>query len=213
MKARPEILVGSRNAGKVREIQALLEGIPVVWRGLAEFRGAPEVEESGATFEENAGEKALILAAHLGLWVLADDSGLEVDALGGAPGVRSARYAGQHGDDASNIAKLLHALENVPDDARTARFRCAVALAAPGRMLLTASGVCEGRIVRTPRGDRGFGYDPVFLYPPAGKTFGELEEEYKNRVSHRAAALRRIGEALIPFLQSTEAPVQETPAG
>jgi XTP/dITP diphosphohydrolase len=196
-----EIVIGSRNKGKIKEIQAVLAGLPVRLRSLSEFLGTPEVEETGATFRGNAEIKALALASHLERWVLADDSGLEVDALKGEPGVRSARYAGRHGDDAANNRKLLEALQDVPEAQRTARFRCVVALARPGGLILTVEGSCEGRIGFHPRGLGGFGYDPLFLYPPENQTFGELDPEVKNRISHRGEALRNLRQALAPMLK------------
>ena len=158
---------------------------------LDRYPEAPEVVEDGDTFEKNAVKKASLIAEHTGSMTLSDDSGLEVDALGGAPGVYSARYAGENASDADRIRKLLDALHNTPDAHRTAQFRCAVAVAAPGRETRVVVGVCEGRITRTPRGDLGFGYDPVFV--PAGydKTFGELGAEVKNQMSHRAKALQK----------------------
>ena len=193
---RIEIVIGSRNPGKLVEIEAILQNFPVKLRSLAEFPDAPDVEETGTTFQENAEKKALELAAHLARKVLADDSGLEVDALDGAPGIYSARYAGEHGDNEANNRKLLENLEGLPLEQRTARFRCVIALAEPGRVLLTADGACEGQIAFSPRGTNGFGYDPVFLYPPDNMTFGELNESLKNKVSHRANALHQLREQL-----------------
>jgi len=195
-RERIEIVIGSRNPGKLVEIEAILQTFPVKLRSLAEFPDAPEVEETGTTFQENAEKKALELAAHLARKVLADDSGLEVDALDGAPGIYSARYAGEHGDNEANNRKLLENLEGLPLEQRTARFRCVIALAEPGRVLLTADGACEGQIAFSPRGTNGFGYDPVFLYPPDNMTFGELNESLKNKVSHRANALHQLREQL-----------------
>jgi len=179
----------------------VLAGLPVRLRSLADFPGAPEVEETGTTFRENAELKATALADHLDRWVLADDSGLEVDALDGAPGVLSARYAGRHGDDEANNRKLLEAIRDRPEAERTARFRCAIALARPGRVLLTVEGKCEGLVAFEPRGGEGFGYDPVFIYPPAGKTFGELDPVLKNQVSHRGAALGKLRQEILPTLE------------
>ncbi len=195
-RERIEIVIGSRNPGKLVEIEAILQNFPVKLRSLAEFPDAPEVEETGTTFQENAEKKALELAAHLARKVLADDSGLEVDALDGAPGIYSARYAGEHGNNEANNRKLLKNLEGLPLEQRTARFRCVIALAEPGRVLLTADGACEGQIAFSPRGTNGFGYDPVFLYPPDNMTFGELNESLKNKVSHRANALHQLREQL-----------------
>ncbi len=183
------LVVGTRNAGKLAEIRRLLADFPVEAASLDAWPDAPEVEEDGDTFEANACKKALETARAIGEWVAADDSGLEVDALGGAPGVRSARYAGDPKDDEANIAKLLQELRGTPPEERGARFRCVVALASPARVELVAEGACEGRIVEPPRGSNGFGYDPVFFYEPLGKTFAELSPEEKNAVSHRGRAL------------------------
>jgi XTP/dITP diphosphohydrolase len=151
--------------------------------------GAPEVEETGATFSENARLKAHSIARWSGEWVLADDSGLEVDALGGAPGVYSSRYAGPGAGDADRVAKLLEAMREIPPEQRTARFRCVAAIAAPDGRIWTADGTCEGVIATEPRGEHGFGYDPVFYLPPYQATMAELAPEVKNRISHRAHAL------------------------
>lgn len=188
------IVLATRNPGKISEIEALLTGVRVA--PAASFPGCPEPEESGRTFEENALIKARAVAGFTGKTALADDSGLEVDALGGAPGVRSARYAGASASDRDNMRRLLDALADVSYADRTARFRCVIAVVAPDGRTWTSDGVCEGRILREPRGESGFGYDPLFV--PAGydSTFAELDASTKNRISHRAMALRRIAETL-----------------
>ncbi len=188
------IVLATRNPGKISEIEALLTGVRVATA--ASFPGCPEPEESGRTFEENALIKARAVAGFTGKTALADDSGLEVDALGGAPGVHSARYAGATASDGDNMRRLLDALADVSDADRTARFRCVMAVVAPDGRTWTSDGVCEGRILREPRGESGFGYDPLFV--PAGydSTFAELDASTKNRISHRAMALRRIAETL-----------------
>ena len=188
------IVLATRNPGKIAEIKALLPGARI--RPAASFPGCPEPEETGRTFEENALIKAQAVARYTGRTALADDSGLEVDALDGAPGVRSARYAGTDATDRDNLLRLLDALDGVPDADRTARFRCVMAVAAPDGRTWTEEGVCQGRILREPRGESGFGYDPLFV--PAGyeNTFGELDATVKNRISHRAKALRRITDVL-----------------
>ena len=188
------IVLATRNPGKISEINALLPGVRVA--PASSFPGCPEPEESGRTFEENALIKARTVARYTGRAALADDSGLEVDALDGAPGVRSARYAGEEATDRDNIDRLLGALAGIPGPARTARFRCVVAVALPDGRTWTAEGVCEGRILLEPRGESGFGYDPLFI--PAGheNTFAELDVKVKNRISHRAMALSRIAGAL-----------------
>ncbi len=156
---------------------------------LAEFPHVPEVVEDADTFSGNARKKASETATALGVWVVADDSGLTVDALGGAPGVFSARYAGEPSDDEANNRKLLAALANVPDVRRGAAFRCCLALADPsGTIQLEAEGACRGRLTREPRGFRGFGYDPLFLIPEYHQTFGELSALVKHQLSHRARA-------------------------
>ena len=200
-----KLLVATRNAGKVRELSRLfaaLEGVELV--GLEAFSDAPDVVEDADTFAGNAVKKAKELAEATGLPTLADDSGLEVDALGGAPGVHSARYAGAHGDDAANNAKLLDALRDVPDARRTARFRCVLAFADPrgslGEGVLTAAGVVEGRIVREPRGADGFGYDPLFLLAGDARTTAELPPAEKDAVSHRGRAARAMCELLRGYL-------------
>ncbi len=184
------IVLATRNQGKIAEIKALLPGVRV--QPAASYPGCPEPDETGRNFEENALLKARAAAQFTGRAALADDSGLEVDALDGAPGVRSARYAGAGATDRDNIQRLLDALDGTPDADRTARFRCAMAVAAPDGRTWIAEGVCEGRIIRKPRGGSGFGYDPLFV--PAGykRTFGELDTTVKNRISHRAIALDRI---------------------
>jgi len=187
-----EILLATRNEGKVREIRALTADRPWRWRDLREFADVPRAVEEATTFAENARHKALHYAAHTSLPTLADDSGLEVDALDGAPGVHSARYAGSPRDDARNNRKLVEALRDVPPSRRTARFVCVMAFARPGEVIAEARGAVEGCIVDTPRGDNGFGYDPHFWLPGRGCTMAELTTDDKNRISHRAAALRAI---------------------
>ncbi|MGQ9824081.1 MAG: XTP/dITP diphosphatase [Desulfotomaculales bacterium] len=196
----PKIVLASRNPGKIRELRALLAPLKVAVVSLENYPALPEVEEDGATFTENAVKKACFAAAATGLWALADDSGLEVDYLGGAPGVFSARFAGPGGGDRANNEKLLRLLAGVPLEKRTARFRCVVAVASPEKEVYTAEGACEGVIAFAPRGDKGFGYDPLFYVPSFGKTFAELDPEVKNAVSHRAKALagaRRIISGLL----------------
>jgi XTP/dITP diphosphohydrolase len=165
-------------------------------RSLFDYPEVPPVEEDGRTFMENAVKKARYTCAATGEAALADDSGLEVDCLGGAPGVHSARFAGLPGDDEANNHRLLQLLAGVPLDRRTARFRCAVAVAFPDGELLTAEGTCEGLIVDEPRGKEGFGYDPLFYLPEYGKTVAELDLETKNRVSHRGRAMAAVCELL-----------------
>jgi XTP/dITP diphosphohydrolase len=162
-----------------------------------------EIVEDGVTFRENAIKKAVTVAGISGELALADDSGLEVDALDGRPGVYSARFAGEPSDDKSNNRKLLQLLAGVPDDARTARFKCVIAVAAPDGRVETAEGVCEGHITREPRGDGGFGYDPLFIPLGYQQTFGELPPTTKHRISHRGKALAKVGD-LLKRLQPTQ---------
>lgn len=185
------LLIATGNAGKKREFARLLATLPCEVVGLDDLGLANDVEESGATFAENALLKARAYAARSGLLTLADDSGLEVDALGGAPGVQSARYGGPCLDDRGRYELLLANLRAVPDERRTARFRCTIALVAPNGREATAEGACEGRIVHAPRGEHGFGYDPVFWVNNEGCTMAELPPERKNVISHRAVAARQ----------------------
>jgi XTP/dITP diphosphohydrolase len=168
-------------------MREMLKNFPVEIRSLNDFGPIPEVEEDGATFDDNAYKKASFTAKVLGLPAIADDSGLVVKALDGAPGVHSARYAGDKATDRDNIDKLLKEMEGEED--RRAAFECVISLAVPSGPALTYVGRCEGEITREPKGDHGFGYDPVFYHPSFGRTFAELSMEEKNRVSHRGAAL------------------------
>ena len=193
------ILLGTKNARKLAELRDILARakVDVTVVPLDEVRGdlaAPE--ETGTTFEENAKLKALHYARKTGLVALADDSGLEVDALGGAPGVHSARFAGEDATDEENNRKLLAALEGVPEVMRTARFRCVIALADPDGVALTTSGTVEGRILEEPSGEGGFGYDPLFFHEPFACTFAEVDAARKADVSHRGQALRRLAREL-----------------
>ncbi len=190
-----ELLVVTDNPGKKREYQALLASLPVPIRFPSDLGYRIDVREDGATYTENATHKARAGVQVSGLLSLADDSGLEVDALGGAPGVRSARYT--PGTDADRIAALLVHLDGVPWERRTARFRCVIAIATPEGDLYTAEGTCEGFIATTPAGTGGFGYDPVFYLPEFGCTMAQLPPEVKNRISHRARAVQ----AALPILQ------------
>lgn len=194
-----EILVGTTNPGKFVEVEAILKVLPIKIVPLSSLSGWPEVVEDGDTFEENVLKKARTLADFSGCLTLADDSGLEVDALGGAPGVFSARYSGEESDDVQNNEKLLRALTDLPQEKRGARFVCVLALCTPaslGRKEWLFRAECEGWIAFTLKGENGFGYDPLFFYPPFGKTFGEVDRETKGRVSHRGKALKKLVEAL-----------------
>jgi len=195
-----EILIASANVGKVREFRQMLGAERFTWRDLAECNDTHPVEETGRTFRANACLKASQYALRHRTWALADDSGLEVDALGGKPGVTSARWAVIHGTgsgDADNNKTLLQQLQNVPDDARSARFVCVLALSDPaGRVILTVRDTIEGMILRAPRGSNGFGYDPLFYVAELGKTTAELSAEQKHAISHRGKALRRLRELM-----------------
>jgi XTP/dITP diphosphohydrolase len=190
MPETSELLVATSNAGKVRELSLRLADLPVRLRLLSEFAGIPEAVESGETFEENATIKAAHYSARSGLLSLADDSGLAVAALGGSPGVRSARYVGPQATYAERMQRLLEELDATGDAGRRARFVCVIAVAEPATGVVgTFEGVCEGRIARGPRGAGGFGYDPVFIPEGHAQTFGELPDEIKQSISHRARAL------------------------
>lgn len=188
------IALATRNQGKVREFAKLLEGYPVDLRSLADFGPVPEVVEDGETFDDNAYKKASFVARVLGVPAIADDSGLVVEALGGAPGVHSARYAGDKASDRDNIDKLLKEMADKTD--RRAAFECVISIAVPAGPALTYEGRCEGEITRNIHGDGGFGYDPVFRCQGFDKTFAEIEMTDKNRVSHRGRAL---GEVVAEF--------------
>ena len=185
------LLVSTRNPHKLSEVRTIL-GAPFQVFDLSILPAMHEVEETGTSFEENAELKALAASQLFEGWVIADDSGLQVDALGGAPGVYSARYAGEAASDSENNALLLKNLEEVPEQERRARFCCVIVLARAGRKLAAFSGVVEGLIVSSPRGNQGFGYDPLFLPNGFSQTFGELPVATKNRLSHRARALNQL---------------------
>jgi XTP/dITP diphosphohydrolase len=182
------VLLATYNADKVKEISLFLQGLAIELLSAKQFPHVPQVEEDEPTLVGNAVKKARTLARATGLLALADDTGLEVDALNGAPGVYSSRYAGEHVTYSQNVDKLLADLSGVPLEKRTARFRCVIAIA-NGEVLETVEGVCEGVILESRRGDGGFGYDPVFYVPSFGATFAEMGLEDKNRISHRGLAL------------------------
>ncbi len=196
------LLVATHNKGKLREYKELLRDLPVRLVYLDEVGIHEDVPETGSTFEENAVQKATAYARLSGLLALADDSGLEVDALGGRPGVHSARYAGPNAGDDDRIRKLLAELEGVPPERRTARFRCVIAVASPEGDVITAQGTVEGVIADAPRGHHGFGYDPIFYLPDRDCTMAELPPEEKNRISHRARAAEAIKSRLMKFLSA-----------
>jgi len=210
-----DLVIATHNAGKRREFEVLLAGLGLHLRDLSEFAAAPPVAEDAPTYADNARAKAIDAARRTGLPALADDSGLEVDALAGAPGVRSARFAAdwqaEHGGapvaganaDARNVNLLLTRLAGVAATDRAARFRCVIAVALPDGRTLLAEGTCEGTIAAAPRGNNGFGYDPVFVDPATGKTFAELNAAEKHARSHRAAACAALRAQVAVFLAAT----------
>ncbi|MEO1999773.1 MAG: RdgB/HAM1 family non-canonical purine NTP pyrophosphatase [Planctomycetaceae bacterium] len=194
----PPLVVGSRNRHKVQEIADLLGPLGIVVTSIADFDGVAEVEETGTTFAENAAKKASETAISIGQWVLAEDSGLSVDALQGKPGVYSARFSGPQATDDSNNAKLMAEMEGVSAARRGAQYVCHVALAEPtGEICLSVEATCRGRLTESPQGRNGFGYDPYFLLPEYHRTFGELSPIVKQTLSHRARAFQRLIPRLI----------------
>jgi XTP/dITP diphosphohydrolase len=193
----PRLAVASRNPHKLREIGRICAGWGVEWvTAEGDAEGWPDVDETGETYLDNAMLKARAVAAALALSALADDSGIEVDALGGAPGPRSARYAGEAATDESNLRELIRSMKGIPGGGRTARYRCVVVVAQPDGDEVHTEGTCEGTLLRSPRGSGGFGYDPIFV--PAGwdMTMAELTDEEKDRISHRGRALRAMAASL-----------------
>ena len=199
-----ELVLATRNRHKRGELAALLGGLGIRIRTLAEFPEAPEVIEDGATCEANAVKKARAIAAATGLPSVADDTGLEVDVLGGRPGIFAARYAGEGATYEDNWRKLLHELTGVPRERRTARFITVAAMAFPENGVQVARGVLEGLIAETPSGTQGFGYDPVFFVPELGKTLAQLSADQKNRISHRAKAFAQIRDILCSQMANVE---------
>jgi XTP/dITP diphosphohydrolase len=190
MNQHPILVIATRNPGKTAEIRGLLHGFPVDIRSLSDFGPIPAVEEDGSTFDANAYKKSSFTARVLGLPALADDSGIVVAALNGAPGVHSARYGGEGLSDEERCRKLLAEMEGRA--LRRAAFECVISLAVPGGAALTYEARCEGLLAQAPAGENGFGYDPVFFHPPLGKTFAEMTREEKSRVSHRGKALNEL---------------------
>ena len=184
------LVIATRNKGKTKEIKALLNDFPVKIKNLDDFGPIPHLEEDGDTFDENAYKKASFAARILGLPALADDSGLIVEALGNAPGIHSARYAGENATDEERYLKLLHEMKGKTN--RKAAFECVISVAVPSGAALTYEARCEGIIAEEPAGSNGFGYDPVFFYPPFHKTFAQISRSEKNRISHRGKALAEL---------------------
>lgn len=195
------LVLATRNIGKLAEFRDLVKDYSVHVLSLEDFPGIPEIEETGSTFTENALIKARAVAKATGLLVVADDSGLEVDCLDGAPGVLSARFAGEPGNDRRNNEKLLDLLGDVSQERRTARFRCVLAVVTPEGEEFLAEGSCEGMIALAPCGNRGFGYDPLFFLPEFGLTMAQLELEIKNRISHRAQAFQAVKKVLAMLIK------------
>jgi XTP/dITP diphosphohydrolase len=196
-----ELLVATRNKKKLQEIKEILADLPFRITSLDDYRGLPEIVEDGLTFEQNAIKKAATIALATGRLVLGEDSGLEVPALGNAPGVYSARFSGPGATDEKNNAKLLRALRGVPDKKRTARYRCAAALAGPEGLIGVVSGTCRGVIGTRKKGTFGFGYDPYFIIPKYKKTFAELGPEIKHAMSHRFHALKKARRLMEEYLK------------
>lgn len=195
------MILATKNRGKLKEFQALVQNLPIELLSMDDVQDLPDIIEDGCTFTENALKKACGIAKTTGIIAIADDSGLEVDALNGAPGVHSARYAGEQATDQENIKKLLQALNGVPMKKRTARFRCVIAICTPQGKHITTEGTCEGIITNEPRGSNGFGYDPIFLIPDQNLTMAEVGLDIKNQISHRAVALQKLRDILPDFLK------------
>ncbi|HGJ65985.1 TPA: XTP/dITP diphosphatase [bacterium] len=196
-----DLVLATRNKKKLIEIRELLEGLDFNVLSIDDFDGIPEILEDADTFEGNATKKAVEIFKATGKLALADDSGLEIDYLGGKPGVYSARFAGENATDEDRYRKVLFFMQGVPKERRTARFKCAVAIAYSETPVIV-TGVCEGEIATEPKGDHGFGYDPIFIVPSYNKTFAELGAEIKNKISHRAIALEKAKRVLIDYLHT-----------
>lgn len=206
------IVLATTNKGKTREIQKLLENTSVEIRNLSDFGPIPEIIEDGATFDDNAYKKASLTARFLGYPAMADDSGLCVDALDNAPGVYSARYAGENATDQDNVKKLLKDMAGKEN--RSAGFKCVISIAVPTGTALTYEGECRGVLTTEPQGDNGFGYDPLFFYPELNKTFAQLTIEEKGKVSHRGRALKQVADEMnkiIEWLEITMPRFEQTP--
>lgn len=199
-----KVIIATQNLGKAKDFEALFRPFGYDVLTLRDVAEDVDVEETGTTFEENAILKAETIANLLGTTVIADDSGLEIDALNGEPGVYSARYAGEEKSDAANIDKVLKLLEGVPEAHRTARFRCVLAVASPGKETKTFHGTCEGYILEQRFGENGFGYDPIFWVPTEGRTMAEMDPHEKSAISHRGNALRKLQVSMSFIVDSDE---------
>ena len=200
-KEKKIILVATRNPGKFQEFKNFFKDLPIELLSLRDFPELKKIDEPYQTFEENARHKAIIYYQQTGLTTLADDSGLEVEALGGAPGVRSARFAGENATDQENNQKLLGLLKGLEREKRKARFVCVLALAVSEKEIEMVRAETQGIILESPRGEKGFGYDPIFYYPPSGKTFAEMEPKEKLKFSHRGKALVKMREIILRRLR------------
>lgn len=201
MSGVKSLVIATRNEKKLRELKRYLKNIKADIISLNEISGAPVIRENGNTFKANAKKKALAISRFTGGMVLADDSGLEVSALGGLPGIRSARFAGPRKKDHDNNTKVLKLMHDVPANKRSARFVCAIAIADKGRVIKLIEELCRGRIADSIRGRHGFGYDPIFLIPKYKRTFGELGLKVKDRMSHRSKALKKVREFLRKYIR------------
>ncbi|WML54237.1 XTP/dITP diphosphatase [Neobacillus sp. PS3-12] len=197
-----EVIIATKNRGKAREFEDIFRSRGYEIRTLLDYPDIEDIDETGNTFEENAILKAEAVSATLNKLVISDDSGLVIDALDGRPGIFSARYAGEQKNDEANIDKVLEEMSEIPQSERTARFYCALALAAPGQKTLTVSGTCEGKILGERRGTNGFGYDPIFFVSEKGLSMAELSSAIKNQISHRANAIHKLDKILDSFLES-----------
>lgn len=196
-----EVIIATKNPGKAKEFEGIFRSLGYEVKTLIDFPEIKEIEETGSTFEENAIIKAESVSEALNRMVIADDSGLSIDALSGRPGIYSARYAGEQKNDEENMEKVLEELSDIADSERQAQFYCALAVAVPGKETITVIGTCEGVILRKKRGTHGFGYDPIFFVPEKGKTMAELRPEEKAEISHRARALKNLEKTLPSFLK------------
>jgi XTP/dITP diphosphohydrolase len=200
-----EVIIATKNPGKAKEFEHIFAPRGIAVKTLLDYPEIEDVEETGTTFEENATLKAEAVSQKLNKMVIGDDSGLIVDALEGRPGIYSARYAGEEPkDDQKNLEKVLNELQGVSEENRTARFYCALAVALPGKETITVSGTCEGRILEEQRGTNGFGYDPVFYVPEKGRAMAELSSDEKNKISHRANALKKLEGILDSIVERAE---------